>query len=108
MTTITLSHYTRGKYFGTDDKTVAWSVLVNGSPICAETIESTARTIARKAYASPLAQMRRIVEWDGDTSTETFIEGKLSDNTPMCGITYCHGAATNHCVRDKNHKGPCR
>lgn len=72
MTTITLSHYTRGKYLGTDDKTVAWSVLYNGSPITAEQDEAPARQTAEREYLKAPGP-KQLVEWDGDTATQKVI-----------------------------------
>lgn len=72
LKTVTLSHYTRGKYFGTADPTVAWSVLFNGSPITSELSEVQARDIAHKEYRG-LAGPKKLVDWNGDTATETVI-----------------------------------
>lgn len=72
MVTVMLSHYTRGKYLGTDDKTVAWSVLFQGSPITAEITEVEARSIAHREYRG-LRGPKRLTQWDGDTATETVI-----------------------------------
>lgn len=67
---ITLSHYTRGKYFGTDDTTVAWCVLVDGSPICAETNEEIARALANTTFNQARVP-KSIFDWDGDAAIET-------------------------------------
>lgn len=74
MTTIRISHYTIGKYLGTDDPTIAWSVFVNESPMCAETTETHARELA-EGYFSRLKNVN-LVEWDGDTLTEIELKSR--------------------------------
>ena len=75
MVIIYISHYTRGKYLGSDDPSVAWSALFNSSPLCAETTEVIAREVARAAYARSSGHVI-LADWNGDTHTETVLEEK--------------------------------
>lgn len=75
MTKITVSHYTRGLYNGTNDQTVAWAVLHGVSQICAETTEDQARALAAKEYAKA-RKPKQLADWNGDTSVETIVSGE--------------------------------
>lgn len=74
MKTITLSKYTVGKYLGTDDPTVNWTVMSNGSPCMPEVAdERRASELARALYHQAKGP-RRLELWNGDNGTATTLE----------------------------------
>ncbi len=77
MKTITLSKYTVGKYLGTEDKTVNWTVLSSGTPCMPEVADERRASELARALYHQIKGKRRLELWDGDTSTSHVIEEAL-------------------------------